>query len=280
MQSTIITRKEQKSEDAVWNVMSPKLLAITVFAFLNFIFGYLFQISREVICYLELSVLIVSSIAFWIIALKPIEKITTNILKSGWNNPTQVGVFGGFGISALLLNLMFAQFFVLLIIGLLLEVQTPASNTIIATLTNNVAGNLFCFTSLVGLTIYQYRTKFSKSESDKDFPNLKNKEEYLMINNGTSIVKIDYCDILNIESSQNCITIYTDDKKYVKYQSLKSFLEQCSYPLFKRIHRSYAVNTDYISHVKTNDNGDGKVFLKDGTTLKLSRTFKKGLMSA
>ena len=43
---------------------------------------------------------------------------------------------------------------------------------------------------------------------------------------------------------------------------------------FVRIHRSTLVNVDRVSEMRTLDNGEYKVLLRDGTELKLSRSYR------
>ena len=253
---------------------------IGIFAVFNFALGYLFQVSRNEICYTELFILVFGGSFFWMMLVRPLIKFSNWVLNNDWNKLAIISTFIGIGSLALFFNLLFAQLAVTLIIEYWLHIQTPGSDTIIASLTNNIGINIFCFASIIGICVYQYKTDYLNAIilEHKDKP--EDKDKFMMINHGSSLVKLDFDDIIDIESSQNCITIHTADKKYVKYQSLKSFLNECGCSSFRRIHRSYAVNTKHVSHVKTNDNGDGKVFLKGGKILKLSRTFKKDLLSA
>lgn len=248
-----------------------RFLAIGLFAILNLSFGFLFQVSRDLICYTELLVLVISSMVYWALSIRPIDRIIRNIFsRDQWNMPKKVVallVFSGF---AMAVNLVIAQASVFLIISYWLDIDTPAADILVSTLTNNIAGNLLCFFSLAGITIYECLSS-SRSVRETEKPG------FVMLSSGYTVTKVPFTDILYIQSNQNCITIQTHTDTFVKYQSLKSFLKECSYPAFKRVHRSFALNEDYVSRIETNDNGDGRVYLKNGSSVKLSRTFKKEL---
>ena len=257
-----------------------KLSVIAVFALLNFLFGYIFQLSRGVICITELSVLVVSSAIFWVAMIKPIQRISNTILGVKSSDFSKVGILALLGFLVLASNLVFSQLMVHVIVYRIFETFSPSSHLIVAAMTNNLGGNLFCISLLMVISIYYQKNQSIAQILNEQRAKKKTTNHFLMLNHGASMIKVDYKDISQIESSQNCIVIYAQDKKYVKYQSMKSFLDECPSTSFKRIHRSHAVNTDYVSRIKTNDNGDGQVFLKNGHILRLSRTFRKDLLDA
>lgn len=250
----------------------PRIVAIGLFALLNLSFGFLFQVSRDLICYTELLVLVISSMVYWGFLIRPIDRTIRGIFsKDQWNLPKKVAALLVFSGIALTLNLVVAQASVFLIISYWLDIDTPAADILVSTLTNNIAGNLFCFFSLAGIAIYEFLSSSSR------FSQKAEKPRFVMLSTNYAVTKVPFTDILYIQSNQNCITIQTHTETFVKYQSLKSFLKECSYPAFKRVHRSFAVNADFVSKIETNDNGDGRVCLRNGSSVKLSRAFKKEL---
>ena len=90
--------------------------------------------------------------------------------------------------------------------------------------------------------------------------------------NGKSVY-LELSRIKFIETSNNCIIIHTSNKKYVKYQSLKRFMEEQAHPSLKRVHRSYVINVNFIDSVQKNKNGDGSIVLQGGEVIKLSRNY-------
>lgn len=249
-----------------------RFLVIGLFALLNSSFGFLFQVSRDLICYTELLVLVISSMVYWGLLIEPIDRTIQVIFsRDQWNWPQKVSALMVFSGIALIGNLVIAQASVFLIISYWLDIDTPAANILVSTLTNNIAGNLLCFFSLAGIAIYEFLASSSRFGQETEKP------RFVMLSSNYAVTKVPFTEILYIQSNQNCITIQTLTETFVKYQSLKSFLKECSYPAFKRVHRSFAVNEDYVSRIETNDNGDGRVYLRNGSSVKLSRGFKKEL---
>lgn len=255
-----------------------RLVVVVLIAILNFIYGFLFHVSRGNICYTELFVFVTSSALFWVLVIDPINWISRYLLlNKKWSNHFKGMIFFLCTLSVITINLLFSQVCVLLIIGYVMHLQPQADSIVIATLSNSTIGNLFCFLALSGIAIYEHRIKNSIATSPVINAIEKTHNKFLMVSHGKALVKIKYSDIISIESHQNSISIHTDNYKLVKYKSLKTFLEECPYPNLKRIHRSFAINTDFISSIETNKNGDGLVFLKCGSKFKMSRTYKKDI---
>lgn len=251
--------------------MRKQVYVIVVFGLLNFALGYMFQLSRNVVCFLELGVLLSSGILFWISLSKPIRKATSGILNRSWSNQKKVLAIGGTGVMAVGLNLVFAQLVIFVFMMSIMNIHTPASDSLIASLTNNLAGNLLCFLALAGMRVHEVTRS-------KNIEPVKEIKDSVMISNGKSIAKIAYHDITKVESYQNSITVFASGRKYVKYQSLKSFLAENPDSGLARVHRSHAVNSSLISRIETNHNGDGYVHLTSGEQVRLSRTFKNNLL--
>lgn len=87
------------------------------------------------------------------------------------------------------------------------------------------------------------------------------------------IVKI--TTILYITAADDFVEIHTSDNKKHLYDERLHKLEQTLDPArFVRIHRSHIVNVDSIVALRPYQNGEYFVDLQNGTTLKLSRTYK------
>lgn len=63
--------------------------------------------------------------------------------------------------------------------------------------------------------------------------------------------KIEKQDILYVESDKKYCTIITKTKKYVLRTALKNLYEQLKDNNFIRIHRSYLINKNHITHIDT-----------------------------
>ncbi|MCD0465019.1 LytTR family DNA-binding domain-containing protein [Flavobacterium sp. ENC] len=86
-------------------------------------------------------------------------------------------------------------------------------------------------------------------------------------------VKIQPTQIMYIRSMQNYIEIYAENsKKSIIHQTLKSIADQLPTENFLQIHRSYIVNTKYITHI------DGFRLSLKNTILPIARNRKNIVM--
>ncbi len=84
-------------------------------------------------------------------------------------------------------------------------------------------------------------------------PSKQSESEELIVKEGRALVKLFQENILWFESDGNYTTIYLkDDKRRVIRQSLSELSEQLSSTNFIRIHKSYLINKQHISEVKSN----------------------------
>jgi len=67
------------------------------------------------------------------------------------------------------------------------------------------------------------------------------------------VTKLFYKDLLYIESQKNYVAIVTTQKKILTYLTLSEIEEKLAAHPFLRIHKSYIINTEKISHVEGND---------------------------
>jgi DNA-binding LytR/AlgR family response regulator len=139
---------------------------------------------------------------------------------------------------------------------------------------NNAVLNLLCYFGLA--TLYFRKSEPSTNKNlDNSFTadKVRNNHKKLIVDkNGSRLIlpieKVNY-----IETSNNCIVIYSDEGKFVKYQSLKKFLEEHNYEPLQRVHKSYAVNINKIVSLRNNKNGDGSLTLSNGNSIKFSRNY-------
>jgi two-component system response regulator AgrA len=105
----------------------------------------------------------------------------------------------------------------------------------------------------------------------RDCLNLTNeKQDVLHINIGAEIYKIEYSDILFIESFQKKIYIHTFNQRIGYYDSLAS-LENKLGDKFVRCHRSYIINTENVSSVCFPEK---KIKMKNDLEIFISRRYK------
>jgi len=77
-----------------------------------------------------------------------------------------------------------------------------------------------------------------------------------------------------IESSGNYLNLHIGSNVFPMRDTFKSFLEKNTHIPFKRVHRSYAVNLNYVSNLTLTTSGDGSIELASGQMVKMSRRYK------
>lgn len=64
--------------------------------------------------------------------------------------------------------------------------------------------------------------------------------------------KISAKDIIYLEADGNYTVLHTKEKKYTYSMVLRKIQEKLHFPFFLRIHRSYIINTDYVTSFESN----------------------------
>lgn len=243
----------------------PKLISlISLFVLLNMGIGRMFQASLGIPCFSELTILAVTSFVFWMASAKQIK-----VWAQKWSFTTHSNTLliqGGLGLSASALNILMGQALVIFLMTTVYQCTTPSFNLLNAGLTNNIAVNLLCYFFLL-FHFVGTESKSTETPSEKT-------AQVKVSKNGMQFV-LQQQEIIFVETSNNCIVLHTKKGKFVKYQSLRSFQKQVCPKNFKRVHRSYLVNRFFMDHFQKNKNGDGFLYLKNGTGLKFSRTYFK-----
>jgi len=96
----------------------------------------------------------------------------------------------------------------------------------------------------------------------------KNQKEYCFLKAGYKSEKVFYKDILYIEGQKEYIYIHTKTKKYVKIQSMSSFVADLPDKEFIQIHKSYIVAADKIDAIYGNTVEIGEISLPIGRSYK------------
>lgn len=97
-------------------------------------------------------------------------------------------------------------------------------------------------------------------------PNTKN----IYIKSGYDLINIRLDDILYIKSDTDYTEFYLIDKKHLSSEPLRYWEQELANYLFKRIHKSYIVNTHKIEKI-----GTQQIVLKDDTLIPIGRTYKE-----
>ncbi len=250
--------------------MARRISLISILVLLNMGIGRMFQESLGVSCFSELSILAITSFFFWNISAEQIKKWAKKwaMDASGKN----ILVQGGIGLSASAINILIGQVLVVFLMTTIYNCTSPSFNMLNASLTNNIAMNLLCYFSLLFYFVGPKKNDIAALQNEKT-----EKKNRVAVSKKGSQFLLDPQEIVYVETSNNCIVLHTQKGKFVKYQSLRSFSQMLCPKTFKRIHRSYLVNSEFIDQIQKNTSGDGKLLLKTGDDLKFSRTYLQEL---
>ncbi len=86
------------------------------------------------------------------------------------------------------------------------------------------------------------------------------------------IVRVD--DIEWLESSGNYVNLHIGNRIYPLRATLSALIEQLEPRGFRRVHRSHAVNLDFVESISPLESGDATITLRNGKTLSLSRRYR------
>jgi DNA-binding LytR/AlgR family response regulator len=91
---------------------------------------------------------------------------------------------------------------------------------------------------------------------------------YIFIKSDGKLVKLNYDDILFIESMGDYARFVTADKKYITHSTIKSLEEKVNKEQFMKVHRSYIINLHKIDDIREND-----LYIR-GIEIPISRSLK------
>ena len=90
-------------------------------------------------------------------------------------------------------------------------------------------------------------------EKAKDYFQISNQGETLIIKSGYDLHKIRLDEILFIEGSSEYVTFHTSEKRIMSYQTLKSLELSLPNQQFMRVHRSYIINKIKVNALKNKE---------------------------
>jgi DNA-binding LytR/AlgR family response regulator len=77
------------------------------------------------------------------------------------------------------------------------------------------------------------------------------KRERIAIRDGYDTVLLEVNDVLWIKSDDKYVEIQTTTKKYVQRGTISGLLDELKHPVFERVHRSFAINIEKISAIRS-----------------------------
>ncbi|MCE3074910.1 LytR/AlgR family response regulator transcription factor [Chryseobacterium gwangjuense] len=108
--------------------------------------------------------------------------------------------------------------------------------------------------------------RFSVNESQED--------SYFFVKSSGQQHKINFTDILFVESIKDYVNIRTNDQEYIVLDTLKSMEQQLSGNSFVRIHKSFIINLDQIKSL-----GAKKVTLVSEQDIPIGESYRINLMT-
>ncbi|MBN2610493.1 MAG: response regulator [Bacteroidales bacterium] len=106
---------------------------------------------------------------------------------------------------------------------------------------------------------------------------LAEKLERVVVKTGSKIKVIPVNKINYLEAQDDYVMLYTDEGKHLKQATMSYFEENLDNTIFIRIHRSYIVKIDQVIQLEPYSKDNYAAKLKNGVTLKVSKSGLKNL---
>jgi len=114
-------------------------------------------------------------------------------------------------------------------------------------------------------------------EALKSIQSAKSYIDRIPVRNAGKVSFVSVDDLVWIEAAEDYITLHTMTGTMTTRASIGAIEKQLDPSRFVRIHRSTIVNLHHIKELRPMDHGEFSALLRHGTTLTVSRTYKKRL---
>ncbi|WP_044211623.1 LytTR family DNA-binding domain-containing protein [Flammeovirga sp. OC4] len=124
----------------------------------------------------------------------------------------------------------------------------------------------------IDLAISNFNSALMEEDTEAEeqtSPTNKNSPDSLFIKHDNKFKKVAISDIIYLEADSNYTIIHTQEMDYTYAIVLKKIQEKINHPNFLRIHRSYIINTNYVTAFENN-----AVTLNEDHQLPVSRQHK------
>lgn len=98
------------------------------------------------------------------------------------------------------------------------------------------------------------------------------------IRTGRRVTFIDAADVEWIEASGDYAILHIQKKEHLLRESLADLAKQLDPAIFIRVHRSTIVRLDFVTEMQALSNRDALIRLREGTPLRVSRTYIANLL--
>lgn len=99
----------------------------------------------------------------------------------------------------------------------------------------------------------------------------------VVIRSGGRVVFVKTSEIDWVEAAGDYVTLHAGKKSWLLRETISEMERKLEANGFTRIHRSTIVNLERVGEMRALDNGEYRVMLRDGTELKLSRSYRHAL---
>jgi two-component system LytT family response regulator len=120
----------------------------------------------------------------------------------------------------------------------------------------------------------------SQKREARKHPNGESFLTRLAVKTGGRVFFLKANEIDWIEAADYYVYLHAGAKSHLLRETMNRLEKQLDPAQFQRLHRSTIVNLDRIKELQPNAHGDYTVILKDGTQLKLSRSYRPKLEAA
>ena len=94
----------------------------------------------------------------------------------------------------------------------------------------------------------------------------------VVVKEGVDVHVIPISEILFLEAQDDYVMIHTNERKYLKLASLRSFEQGLPKQQFVRVHRSFIVNISSISKIGNYSKDSHQIILSNGKNIRISRS--------
>jgi two-component system, LytTR family, response regulator len=109
---------------------------------------------------------------------------------------------------------------------------------------------------------------------------MKSRDQYLeriLVRTGERSIFVPAADVQWVEAEANYVRIHTSAAAHLLRDSISAIEERLDPRRFRRIHRSAIVNLDHVQELQPWFHGEHRLILKNGTELRVSRTYRKNV---
>jgi two-component system LytT family response regulator len=99
----------------------------------------------------------------------------------------------------------------------------------------------------------------------------------IVVRSGGRVVFVKISEIDWVEAAGDYVTLHVGKKSWLLRETISEIERKLEPNGFTRIHRSTVVNLERVGEMRALDNGEYRVLLRDGTELKLSRSYRHAL---